>query len=244
MAKEYQFVDELASIKPRIKGKGNEERFVYWLANFSYMREVSRLKCLWAEYNACLENIKAKAGERSKASGAREVLLPLRKRLVDVLKSVYGFLLATVSTTGEMGTVANWEQHLLPGLMNKPAEELRRILQGELPAEAELPKAYDGPVRIIVPAARTLLRTDEPLHLKVIILGKEQPEEAALFWREMGRGEYRAVPLQRLARGVYQVLCPGSGKDLEYYVRIKTTSGNAYFPATAPGLSQTAVRIE
>lgn len=242
--KEYQFVEEMASINPRIKGKGNEERFAYWLANFSYMREVSRLECLWGEYNTSLENIKAEADEKSRASMAREVLLPLRKRMVDVLKAVYGFLLATVSTTGEMGTVANWEQHLLPGLLKRPGEELEKILQSELPAEAQLPKTYDGPARVIIPAARTLLRAGEPLHLKVMILSREQPEEAALFWREMGRGEYRAVPLERLTRGVYQVFCPGSGKDLEYYVRIKISSGDVFFPATAPRLSQTAVRIE
>ncbi len=244
IAKEYQFVDELASIKPRIKGKGNTERFAYWLANFSYMREVSRLECLWAEYNACLKNIKARADENSRASLAREVLLPLRKRLVDALKSVYSYLLATVSTTGEMGTVANWEQHLLPGLMKKPGEELREILKSELPAEAKLPETYGGPIRIIIPATRTLLRADEPLHLKVIILSQEQPEEAALFWREMGRGKYQAIPLEKLAGGVYQVSCPSSGKDLEYYVRVKMSTGDLYFPATAPELSQTAVRIE
>jgi hypothetical protein len=244
VAKEYQFVDELAALRPFVKGKGNEERFAYWLSNFSYMREIARLECLWAEYNSGLENIKSQSDDVSRAAMAAEILLPLRKRLVEVLKNIYGFLLATVSNSGEMGTVANWEQHLLPGLMLRPGQELEKILQKELPAEAQLPKTYEGPARVIVPAARTLLSPDEALNLKVLILSREQPTEAALYWREMGRGEYAAAPLQKLARGVYNVSCPANGKDLEYYVKVRVSSGEIYFPATAPVLSQTAVRME
>jgi len=244
VAKEYQFVDELASLLPKVKGKGNEERFAYWLASFSYMREIAHLECLWAEDNAALENIKNKTDQKSRAVMAAETLLPLRKRMVEVLKSIYGYLLATVSSTGEMGTVANWEQHLLPGLMTRPGEELQKILEKELPAEAQLPKTYDGPARVIVPAARTLLGPAEPLNLKVIILSKEQPADAALFWREMGKGEYVALPLQRLARGVYQVFCPGGDKDFEYYVKVRVNNEEIYFPPIAPLLSQTVVRMD
>jgi hypothetical protein len=208
------------------------------------MREIGRLECLWAEYNSALENIKRQTDGAARAAVAAETLLPLRKRLVKVLKDIYGFLLATVSNTGEMGTLANWEQHLLPGLMQRPGEELEKILQKELPAEAQLPKTYDGPARVIVPAARTLLSPGEALNLKVLILGREPPTEAALYWREMGKGEYVAAPLQKLARGVYRVSCPANGKDLEYFIKVRVSNEEIYFPATAPVLSQTAVRIE
>ena len=244
VAKEYQFVDDLAALRPLVKGKGNEERFSYWLGNFSYMREIGRLECLWAEYNSALENIKRQTDGAARAAVATEILLPLRKRLVKVLKDIYGFLLATVSNTGEMGTLANWEQHLLPGLMQRPGEELEKILQKELPAEAQLPKTYDAPARVIVPAARTLLSPGEALNLKVLILSREPPTEAALYWREMGKGEYVAAPLQKLARGVYRVSCPANGKDLEYYIKVRVSNEEIYFPATAPALSQTAVRME
>jgi hypothetical protein len=37
-----------------------------------------------------------------------------------------------------MGTVANWQQHLLPGLLTKPGDgELAGLLGEPLPADAE-----------------------------------------------------------------------------------------------------------
>jgi hypothetical protein len=242
--KEYQFVDEIASLQSKIMTKGNQERFAYWLNNFLYMREMAQVECLWAEYDRAFGELKTISGEKSKSDFAAQALLPIRERMVNVLKSVHGHLLATVSNRGELGTVANWQQHLLPALMLKPGAELQKILGRELPVFAQLPKTYDGPPRIIVPAARTMLRPAEPYNLKVIILSQAQPEAATLYWREMGTGDYAALPLQRLARGVYHVSCPGGDKDLEYYVKVRVNKEELYFPPTAPLLSQTVVRME
>jgi hypothetical protein len=242
--KEYQFVDEIASLQPKIMTKGNQERFAYWLNSFLYMREMAQVECLWAEYDKAVSKLKAICGEKSKSDFAVQTLLPIRDRMVGVLKSLHGHLLATVSTTGELGTVANWQQHLLPALMLKPGAELQKILGRELPVSAQLPKTYDGPPRIIIPAVRTMLRPTEPLNLKVIILSRGQPDVATLNWREMGIGKFRELPLRRVARGVYQVSCPGSDKDLEYYVKVQVNKEEIYFPSTAPLLTQTVVRME
>ena len=240
--KEYGFVDELAALESRVTGKGNAARFAYWLASLSYMREMAHLECLWAEYNAAREAVNKLPDEKARAEAAEQKLLPIRESMVNGLKDLYRNLLATVSNPGELGTVANWEQHLLPALMLRPGEELQKALGKEIPSQARLPRGYDGPPRVIVPAVRTVLAPGEALNLKVIVLAKVRPAEAALYWRELGKGEYAAVPLQNVARGVYRVTCPETNKDLEYYVKVIVNNGEVCFPPTAPLISQTVVR--
>ena len=88
------------------------------------------------------------------------------------LRRIFDALLATVSTTGELGTIANWEQHLLPGAWERPEADLVKMLGSDVPAECVLPRAYDGPLRVIVPAVRTSLEAGEALALKVLVLAK------------------------------------------------------------------------
>jgi hypothetical protein len=240
--KEYGFVDELAALEPRITGNGNRSRFDYWLASFSYMREMAHLECLWAEYNAAAEVVGRISGARARAEEAERKLIPIRLEMVAGLKHLYRNLLATVSSPGELGTVANWEQHLLPALMHRPGEELQKALGKEIPPEARIPRVYEGPLRVIIPTVRTVLAPGELLKLKVIILAQDWPLETLLHWRELGKGEYAAVPLRHLARGVYEVSCAETGKDLEYYVEVKTDKEVSRFPPTAPSLNQTVVR--
>lgn len=240
--KDYAFVDELSGLRSRIKGKGNQARFDYWLSTFLYMREIAHLECLWAEYDKALEKVKSPANEKARATLAGQTLLPLRVQMVEVLRQIFGYLLATVSNSGEMGTIANWEQHLLPTLMQRPGEELQKILEKELPLQAQLAKDYEGRPRIIVPAARTLLRTEEPLRLRVIILSRTPPFRASLFWRELGKGKFSEVPLERASRSVWKVSFPPFQGDLEYYIKVQADSEEVFFPPTAPLINQTVIR--
>ena len=156
------------------------------------------------------------------------------------------FLLAAITTTGGMGTVANWQQHLLPNLLIKPGEELAKILGEKLPEDASLPLSYNGPARMIVPTARTSLTAGEDLRLKVIVIGSEKPEKAQLYWRPLGQGEFETVPLQHVARGVYSVQIPAnriSGRDMEYFVQASVGAATVRFPATAPAMNQTVVVV-
>jgi len=241
-AKDYAFVDELAALQPRVAGEGNKERFAYWLNTFLYMREAARLECLWGEYDKAAGALKKPGDAASKAALAEATLVPIRERLVDCLKSLYGHLLATVSNPGELGTVANWEQHLIPGIILKPNEELSKVLGRGLPPAAQPTGGFEGQPRVIVPAARTLLADGEPLALRVIILARTPPSEASLHWRPLGTGEYQAVSLKQAARGVYEVTCPETRRDIEYYLRVRVGETEIVYPATAPGINQTVVR--
>ena len=239
----FVFADELAALKPKIRGAGNLERFEYWRRNFEYMREIARYRCLWGEANAALEAAKKIGSDAEKAKAARETLVPARVKMIASLKAIIGHLLATVSNPGELGTIANWEQHLIPPSIEVPGEELAKLLGGALPAEAQLSTGYDGPPRMFVPTLRTSLEEGESLKLKVIVLAKEPPAEATLNWREMGRGAFKVVPLELVARGVYKVELPQPATDFEYFLRARVAGAEIVFPATAPSLNRTVVIV-
>ena len=242
--KEYAFVDEMAAQRPNVKGPGNLERFDFWLNSFRYLKAVGRVNCTWARFNVAMEQVKKETDLSKQKELARGTALPIRRELVGQVADAHRFLLATVATTGGMGTVANWQQHLLPGLLIKPGEELAKILGERHPADADLSHSYDGPARMIVLTARTSLTPGEDLRLKVIILGREKPEKGTLYWRPLGKGEFETVPLQHAARGVYWATILASrikGGDFEYYVQASAGASDVRFPATAPGMNQTVI---
>jgi hypothetical protein len=258
VSREYEFVDELAKLRPRIKGPGNLERFDYWLNTFRYLRAVGRVNCTWTQFNAALKKVKDESLAEARKELARQTALPLRKELVTQVADVHRYLLATITTTGGMGNVANWQQHVMPTLLTQPGQELAKMLGQELPADAEPSKQYDGPPRIIVPTVRSSLITGEDLRLKVIILAQKQPEYAFLYWRPMGTDKYSKVALTHIARRVYSVTIPAreiKKADLEYHIKVTAddSSGRSlpehggrsiYFPATAPQMNQTVVIIQ
>jgi hypothetical protein len=244
VSKDYAFVDELAALRPRILGPGNIERFDYWLNSFRYMREMARLDGLAAEFIKALEDTKKLADSESKKQKALETLLPLRVKIVTTVKAVFEYLLPTVSNTGELGTVANWEQHILPSLLEKPGQELEALLGQKLPAEAQLGRAYTGPTRMFIPTTRTSLQSGEALDLKVIVLSAQKPDEVNLYWRKMGQGAFEKMPVTHTARGVYRVQLPPLTDDIEYYVQARVAGKGFVFPATAPDINQTVILMK
>ncbi len=241
---DYAFVDELAAMRLQVRGVGNVERFDYWLNTFLYVRAIAQVNCAWGEYNRVVEPVKAEKDFNRRKLLAQEEVVPARKNLLKLVEMLYNYLLATVRTPGELGTVANWNQHNLPMLLTKPGEELAGLLGGPLPAELEPPLQYHGPTRIIVPAKRTLLAQNEPLRLKIIILSEMPPRRASLYWRQLGHGKFQQAPLGHIARAVYRAELPSSGnEDIEYYIRVEPAGDKPlYFPATAPKLNETVVR--
>jgi hypothetical protein len=241
VCKLYGFVDELKALEPKVEGKGAKERFNYWLSNFTYMREVAHFDGLLARFNQAMEKVRAERDPQAKADLAKLNAVPVRVEMAASLKRIFDCLLATVSTTGELGTIANWEQHILPGAWERPGAELVRILGDEAKGEAFLSKVYLGEPRIVVPAARGGLEEGEELKLKVVVLTKGQPASAELFWRPLGQGRFTPVPLRRVSRGVYTVTVPNANSDIEYYIRVAADDQVVYFPPTAPELDQTVI---
>jgi len=237
----YDFVDDFAEMGTRLTGTATRARFDVWLRNFEYMREVARFTCLWAEFNAAMEKVKAAKDLVAKARLAEKTALPVRIEMAASLKKIYGCLLAAAGNMGDLGTIMNWEQHILPGAFERQGEELAKVLGGTLPVQAKLSSEYDGPPRIVVLSARTSLAAGEDFRVKVGILSKGGAEKAELCWRAMGTGVYRSEPLTFVGRGVYAGTLASPATDIEYYIKVAADGVETVWPPTAPALSQTAV---
>jgi hypothetical protein len=248
VSQEYEFIEELARFRPQVKGPGNLERFDYWLNTFRYLRAVGQVNCTWARFNAAMKKVKDEKQPRAQKQLALQTALPIRKELIAQVADVHRYLLATITTTGGMGNVTNWQQHVMPSLITQPGRELEKILEQGLPEEAWPSKPYDGPPRIIVPTVRSSLKTGEDLRLKVIVLTQKKPEDAFLYYRPMGTNNYTMVALTHVARGVYSVMIPAreiKKTDLEYHIKVTIDDKRSiYFPATAPKIDQTVVVIQ
>jgi hypothetical protein len=244
---DYAFALQFEQLRPQVRGAGCLARFDYWAATFRYMRAMAQVNCAWAQYNAGLDRVRKLEDPGAAREQARKELLPRRRELVSHVTDVYRYLLATVSSTGELGTVMNWESHILPGLLHQPGEELARWLGAPLPPDARLRTDYRGPTRIIVPAVRSSFEPDEPLSLRVLVLAEQPPRSAVIRWRKFGRGDFAVLPLSQVARGVYTGTFPNeatAAADLEYFVEVQPRIGAALrHPATAPALNQTLVRL-
>ncbi|MFH1070355.1 MAG: hypothetical protein V1794_12120, partial [Candidatus Glassbacteria bacterium] len=239
----YAFVDDLAGLRAEVRGAGNLERFDYWLNSFRYLRAVARINYTRRNFTLALEKAKTGRDAVEKKRLARELALPMRIELTAAVTQAQAWLMASVSTTGSLGTIANWQQHLVPDLLTRPGEELAGLLGEPLPEAALPPREYGGPPRLIVPVARTSVSTGEILKLKAIFIGGS-PETAVIRWRPLGQGSFAEIPLERLGRGVYTAgLGPdATSDDLEYYIQALTAAGDTLrFPATAPLLNQTVV---
>lgn len=245
--REYAFVERLEVLPNGVSGAGNQARFAYWLNTFQYMRATAELRCLWAEFNSALQAAEDADDPGQKASLAREQVLPARIALLRQLQRVYSHLLATVSNSGELGTIANWEQHILPGLIDRPGARLEGLLGQPLPPEARLSLVYQGPTRVIVPTTRSSFSPAEPLAVKALVLAQQAPRSAMVHWRKLGQGGFNSTPLAHFARGVYRANLPitaSAGQDLEYYVEVVAANGSdVRFPATAPAINQTLIRM-
>jgi hypothetical protein len=245
--KEYDFVEELAALRPTVEGLGNLERFDYWLDSFRYLKGMARVNCLWAEFNTAMEKARSEKAPAILKERTRELALPARIRLVQAVREVYGYLLALVSNSGEMGTVANWEQHIFPELLIKPGQELEKFFGEPLPKDAWPTSRYEGPTRIFVPTIRTAITAEEALALKVIVLSQKPPSQINLYWRTVGDQGFSRVPVGHIARGIYSALVPpvaSSIKAIEYYVEAVPQQGKpVLFPVTAPEICQTVVIV-
>ena len=227
----YTFVDELAALRPTVKGPGNRERFDYWLNTFKYQRSLAKIQCMLGAFNAAL-----KANPKT--------ALPLYKQLLAEYAQTVRLRMNTVTTHGGIATIVNLLQHakFRPAVIDAPSKRLAAILGKPLPADATPSKSYRGPGRIIVPTVRTSLVAGEPLTLKAIVLSEKPARGVTLNWRALGGKSFRKVPLKHIARGVYSVTLEAKtigSNDFEYYI----TADKLNYPVTAPKLNNTVVVV-
>lgn len=242
--KEYAFVLEMEAMRPRVEGVGNLERFDYWLNSFRYLRAMARMAHAGHLVDEALRPARESQDAETKLSVARSAL-PLYRALLDRLEEVYRSLLPTIGTKGELGTLANWEQHILPRTVERHRKELEAMLGEPLSSEFVPKRAYDGPTLLCVPTKRTVLEEDAPLRVPIHVLSGGKVNGIALHWRPLGESDWREAKVVRVGRGVFDatVGCEGAG-DFEYWVEVRTSDGSLVtFPAGAPSRTHSVVRL-
>jgi hypothetical protein len=223
---DYAFVDELEALRPLVRGPASLERFDYWLETFRYMRAMGELRCAWARLRSAVSSMRSASTTTDRRRKAEIALEPLRA-MVTLAANVMERLYGTIATRGELGTVANWQQHVLPRVVEQPAREIEHALGRALPAAARPGRTYVGPERLVVPTDRTSLEAGEPLRLEAIVLGEAKARSVQLVWRPMGEGSWNEVPLSHVARGVWRATLPSPGDDFEYAVEAVSATGAA-----------------
>lgn len=233
--KRVAFVDELEALRPRLRGAGNLDRFDYWLNTYRGAAAMMEVSCLRGQLDALM------------AAKKHDAALAARIGLAKAWTRLLALQTALAVTPGELGTIANLEQHTRRHLNFIEAHDaaLAKALGKPLPPETRPGTAYTGPARLVVPTVRGMVRQGETLKLTVIVLDTERPKTAALRFRAMGRGDWQVVPLTPVGRAVYSAALPNVRETVEYHITAETVSGQQLlWPATAPQLNQTVVTME
>jgi len=243
----YEFIPELEAYQSRIEGPGNNERFNYWLNTFRFNRAILEVAALRKELDLCIEEIQSANNLEMQKELAGNKALSLRIQLASKWKDMMRILLAKISTTGEMGTLANLELHNLR--RNRYLTGHDGFLRGlgvQLPAAAFPPKEYTGKTRVILTTQPSILERGEDLYLRVRILSEASDVSGKLMWRALGEGSFTGVDLRHMARNVFEVRIPGEDihKDLEYYILVYAGDEIIPYPSTSKQLNLSVVLID
>lgn len=242
---DYAFVDEFAALRPQVEGLGNRERFDYWLNNMRFLEATGRMCCLWSEFNQAFDHAKSETEAAEQVRRTREEALPKWEALLRCVEEAYGYLLATVSSAGEMGTVCNFEQHTFPKLIEEPAKALAGILGTPLPESSQLRPTFQGAPRLIVPTKRSLLDAGEAFECRAVLLDRTPAKTVTFHWRKLGEEKFSSYTLSPV-RQTYFGTIPASnfGDDFEYYVEAQLSGGEVLrWPPTAPMINHAVMLL-
>ncbi len=154
--REVEFIHELETLRPSIRGAGNLERFDCWLNFWRYNSGLIEVQCCRGALDRSMEDLLAATPVEKAAVALRA--LALRLQLARTWEKTETFLLASTTTPGEIGTVSDLEQKVLIGdkFITAHDSDLQNALGSPLPPEATVSRAYSGTPRVIIPTVRTL----------------------------------------------------------------------------------------
>ena len=119
---------------------------------------------------------------------------------------------------------------------------LVKILGESLPEAAYPWKEYRGIPRLVVMNGRTALIRGEMQSLDIIAIDQNPVKSVVVKIRPLGKGHWKVIRAENLARDVWKATLPSASDDFEYQVIAKTSTGSELvWPATAPKLNQTVV---
>jgi hypothetical protein len=235
--KNYTFIEELEQIRPAVEGAGSLGRFDFWLNQFRYLRETGRMSCLLGQYRIAAEKMNKLSKEDQKDFGEKNVI-PVRKELMKVLKNIHRYLLPTVTSKGTLGTVTNWQQHVISIYIDQLGKDLSKKIGREfLPEELPDPTIDIKTVNLLSPPQS--IEQGDDFKAEIRTLNIEKPE-GAIYYRPPGKQTFISIPLQNEGRGVLTAVIPGIHirYDFEYYIEIRSGGRvEKVFPPTAPAIN-------
>jgi len=186
----YSFVNDFENLRPKIVGKGNLERFDYWLKSFQALRLKGHYGCIRYQFENAMENSNWKDA------------LDYRKSLARLWEEIMKLEVEKVTNVSDLGDimnleVVNWKQLMI----NKHDEALKSGLGYDLPVDANPSQIYKGNSFIKVLAPRTQVNDGESLRLKVIAMDVQNP---ILKYRDLGETTWTKLDLNNLGRSVYE----------------------------------------
>ena len=240
----YAFVDSLNILRDRISGKGNLERFDYWLNTFKYLRSMGQLGCVRGELDKKMKEMSNYSPSEQK-SFVSDQILPLRIQLSRLWEEMMEYLIQTVNTTGELGTVINLESQTRKtySFLNKYDKDIEAILGEKLPSTICLSEVYSGSPRMFVLNERSMLEKGEAYTLKLHVLGSDKmDQEPILYYRELGTKKFKKVMMEKKTDRYFEIQIPNrENRTLEYYIETKFTTQTVRYPVSAPQCNKTWV---
>ena len=239
---QYGFIDKIEQLRPTVLGKGNLERFDYWLNQFKYLKATGKLACSLGTYQKNLL-LSGKMKEPEKLVFAKETMLPIAKQQISDLREVYRYLISATTTWGEIGNISNWQQHVVPSQVKPNIVELARYTGDSTLVSDLLPKSIDGMKKMIVPSPQTILDHGKDYTVRVLTFNLK-PQKMSLFWRFLGDKDFKQIDLAQTSENYWLAAIPAAQvtDDFEYY--ISASDGEEFrFPASAPELSFAVVRL-
>lgn len=221
VVKGYNFISDFEKCAPLVHTPSHQANYQYWLHTFYYARAISKVGCLLGEMDTI-----AKQAMVDKRLGDK--LLAVRDSTAKVWEEMVTELLQTVSTTGEMGTIANIEQHNMQRMQYLTRyDSLIGAVRGSVPPLV-LSKEYKGPARVIVTTKRTMIAANESLDLRVRVLTGKAVKGVKLHWRKLGGTDFVEEDGMHEGANVYKVHLGNekiNKEDFEYYITVEIDSG-------------------
>lgn len=233
--KKYDFIKTFENNKKFVSGKDNLSRYNYWLNTFYYAKYQGLSGCILGEMEQLKTQLDKTKGQNEKKKLA-EKLLAKRNELAAAWTKMGNNLMQIVSTNGEMGTIANLEQHNLGSLnqIHQYDEVLKTILTN-IP-DLILSDQYAGKLRIVMPTRQTILKHGESLVSKIRILSPERITSVKVFYKALNSDKFEEKELKNVDRNVYQLAINKSDYNQNsflYYVEVKSGKDTVRFPEAA-----------
>jgi hypothetical protein len=243
----YKFIPQMEAILPTVPGKGNHERYEYWLNCLKFNKSLLETAYLYKKLQVVVEEIKKEKNPKDQQRIAGQEALPWRLELAKKWQETTELLLARVSTTGEMGILANLEMH--NGQLNMILTSQDKFLSemGVTVPESAFPsKQYTGKTRVIVPTDESILAKGKDFYLRIRVLSAEKEITGKLMWKDLGPNEYKEIPLKKMDRNVFEVSISASEitGDFEYCIEVSAGKEIVKFPVTSPELNRTVVLMK